>query len=138
MWRSGGNTRLLRKRSRVRFPHSAIICVHKHVCLYWVWVFLCIICMCLQKKCKQVCIYPLSRIFNTSLISAYFGLDSRECKCLEYLFIINEEVDVSHWMGDQKFIITASPCFGRYVNPLVPAAFAVVSTHQPALGMRGG
>jgi hypothetical protein len=28
---------------------------------------------------------PLSRIHNTSLISAYFGLDSRECKCLEYL-----------------------------------------------------
>jgi hypothetical protein len=32
MWRSGGNTRLLRKRSRVRFPHSANICVHGHVC----------------------------------------------------------------------------------------------------------
>jgi hypothetical protein len=27
-----------------------------------------------------VFIYPLSRIHNTSLISAYFGLDSRECK----------------------------------------------------------
>jgi hypothetical protein len=26
-----------------------------------------------------VCIYPLSRIQSTSLISAYFGLDSREC-----------------------------------------------------------
>jgi hypothetical protein len=33
-------------------------------------------------------IYPLSRIHNTSLISAYFGLDKRECKCLNYLFII--------------------------------------------------
>jgi hypothetical protein len=29
-------------------------------------------------------------------------------------------------------------CFGRYVKPLVPAAFAVVSTHQPALDSRGG
>jgi hypothetical protein len=28
IWRSGGNTRLLRKRSRVRFPHCANICVH--------------------------------------------------------------------------------------------------------------
>jgi hypothetical protein len=28
---------------------------------------------------------PLSRIRDTSLISAYYGLDSRECKCLEYL-----------------------------------------------------
>jgi hypothetical protein len=30
------------------------------------------------------------------------------------------------------------PCFGRHVKPLVPAALAVVSTHQPALGPRGG
>jgi hypothetical protein len=30
------------------------------------------------------------------------------------------------------------PCFGRYVKPLVPAAFAVVSTYQPTLGSRGG
>jgi hypothetical protein len=29
----------------------------------------------------------VSRPHNTSPISAYFGLDSRECKCLEYLFI---------------------------------------------------
>jgi hypothetical protein len=36
IWRSGWNTRLLRKRSRVRFPHSANICVHEHVYLYWV------------------------------------------------------------------------------------------------------
>jgi hypothetical protein len=30
-------------------------------------------------------IYPLSRIHNTSLVSAYFGLDKRECECLEYI-----------------------------------------------------
>jgi hypothetical protein len=29
------------------------------------------------------------------------------------------------------------PCSGRHVKPLVPAAFAVVSTHQPALIPRG-
>jgi hypothetical protein len=29
------------------------------------------------------------------------------------------------------------PCFGRHVKSLVPDAFAVVSTHQPALGPRG-
>jgi hypothetical protein len=38
------------------------------------------------KNCIKY-INPLSRIHNTSLISAYFGLDCRECKCLEYLFI---------------------------------------------------
>jgi hypothetical protein len=30
------------------------------------------------------------------------------------------------------------PCFGKLVKLLVPAAFAVVSTHQPAVGPRGG
>jgi hypothetical protein len=30
-------------------------------------------------------IYQLSRIHNTSLVSVYYGLDKRECKCLEYL-----------------------------------------------------
>jgi hypothetical protein len=41
---------------------------------------------------------------------------------------------VSHWMGDQK----APPCFGWHVKPLVPAAFAAVSTHQPALVVSHG
>jgi hypothetical protein len=31
-----------------------------------------------------------------------------------------------------------NPCFGRHVKQLAPAPFAVVSTHQPALGLRGG
>jgi hypothetical protein len=45
---------------------------------------------------------------------------------------------VSLCMGEQKFIILSS--FGRYFKPLVPAAFAfaVFSTHKPALGPRGG
>jgi hypothetical protein len=34
MWRSGGNTHLLRRRSQVRFPHSANFCVDEQVCLY--------------------------------------------------------------------------------------------------------
>jgi glycine/serine hydroxymethyltransferase len=29
-------------------------------------------------------------------------------------------------------------CFGRHVKPFVPAVFAIVSTHQSALGPRGG
>jgi hypothetical protein len=32
----------------------------------------------------------------------------------------------------------APPCFGKHVKPLVQAVFAVVSTHQSALGPRGG
>jgi hypothetical protein len=38
----------------------------------------------------------------------------------------------------KNLLSRAPPCFGRHVKPLVPAAFAVVSTHQPALGPRGG
>jgi hypothetical protein len=38
----------------------------------------------------------------------------------------------------KNLLSRAPPCFGRHVKPLVPAAFAVVSTHQPALGLRGG
>jgi hypothetical protein len=37
-----------------------------------------------------------------------------------------------------KKLSRAPPCFDRHVKPLVPAAFAVVSIHQPALGPRGG
>jgi hypothetical protein len=31
-------------------------------------------------------IYLLLRIHNTSLVSAYFGRDKRECECLEYYY----------------------------------------------------
>jgi hypothetical protein len=37
----------------------------------------------------------------------------------------------------KKLSSLARPCFGRHIKPLVPAALAVVSTHQPALGPRG-
>jgi hypothetical protein len=33
-------------------------------------------------------------------------------------------------VGDQNLLPRASPCFGRHVKLLVPAAFAVVSTHS--------
>jgi hypothetical protein len=68
MWRSSGNTRLLRKRSRVRFPHNANICVREHVCLYWVWVFLCIMYVFAKKyvyKCSG-CIIALHKQSGSS------------------------------------------------------------------------
>jgi hypothetical protein len=85
-WRNGPNTRLLRKRSRVRFPHSTNVCVHEYVCFYWVWAFsMYSQYVFTKKKYISMHIYPLSRIHNTSLVSAYFGLDQREYECLEYL-----------------------------------------------------
>jgi hypothetical protein len=37
----------------------------------------------------------------------------------------------------KNFLSGAPSCIERYIKPLAPAAFAVVSTHQPALGPRG-
>jgi hypothetical protein len=49
------------------------------------------------------------------------------------------EVDlVSHWIGDQNLSSRAPPYFERHFKQLVPAAFAVVGTHQLALGPHGG
>jgi hypothetical protein len=39
-----------------------------------------------KKDVYKYYINPLSRIHNTSFISAYFGLDSRECKCFELYY----------------------------------------------------
>jgi hypothetical protein len=36
-------------------------------------------------------IYPISRIYYPNFTSAYFGLDSRGCECLKYLFIYKRE-----------------------------------------------
>jgi hypothetical protein len=46
MWRSGGSTRLLCERE----VSGSIPAQCKHVCLYWVWVFLWTICMYIQKN----------------------------------------------------------------------------------------
>jgi hypothetical protein len=37
----------------------------------------------------------------------------------------------------KNLLYQAPPCFGRHVMPVVPAAFAVVSTHRCTLGPRG-
>jgi hypothetical protein len=52
-------------------------------------VFLCILYVFTKKIYKYVFIRYLesiTQVLNLNLC-AYFGLDSRECKCLEYLFI---------------------------------------------------
>jgi hypothetical protein len=72
--RTGLPTRLLRKWSRVRSPHSTIICVHelfvlgRVLLMYNKFVFM-----------KIVYTYLLPRIHNTSFTSAYFG-NSRDCE----------------------------------------------------------
>jgi hypothetical protein len=50
---------------------------------------------------------------------------------------VKQRWSVIGWVT-KNLLSLAAPCFGRHVKPLVPAAFAVVSTHQPALSPRGG
>jgi hypothetical protein len=50
---------------------------------------------------------------------------------------VKQRWSVIRWVA-QILLSRAPPCLGRHVKPLVPAAFAVFSTHQPALGRRGG
>jgi hypothetical protein len=41
-----------------------------------------------KKKYISMYIYQLSGIHNTCLVSAYFGLDKRDCECLEYFIYL--------------------------------------------------
>jgi hypothetical protein len=89
IWRSGRNTRLLRKRSRVRIPHSTNICMPIVLLLlcYMRDIFFIFVTWCVLKKFMYLSFYkynninPLSGIHNTSLT-----MDNREYECLEYLF----------------------------------------------------
>jgi hypothetical protein len=50
---------------------------------------------------------------------------------------IKQRWSVIRWVT--KNLLSRAPlCFRRYFKPLVPTAFAVVSTHQSALGSCGG
>jgi hypothetical protein len=60
------------------------ICVHEHVSLYWDGVFSMYTNVFTK---KSIYIYPLSRIYNTSLTSAYIGVNSCECEYVDHLFI---------------------------------------------------
>jgi hypothetical protein len=50
---------------------------------------------------------------------------------------VKQSWSVIGWVT-KNLLYRAPPCLGRHVKSLVPAAFAVVSTYQPALGPRGG
>jgi hypothetical protein len=48
---------------------------------------------------------------------------------------VKQRWSVIGWVT-KNLLSRAPPCFGRHVKSLVPAAFAVVNTHQPSLGPR--
>jgi hypothetical protein len=68
-------------------------------------------------------------IYTPNLIKQ-FSLEDLDCLVISALRRESAEVK-------QRWSVIG-PCFGRHVKPLVSAAFAVVSTHQPAQGPRRG
>jgi hypothetical protein len=60
--------------------------------------------------------------------SVCFGVRSRQ--------LINVGQSLDGWT--KNLLSRTPPCLQRHVKPLVLVRFAVVSTHQPALGPRGG
>jgi hypothetical protein len=84
-------------------------------------------------------IYQLYRIHNTSLESAYFGLDKRECECLEfiyleYLYQVRQDCSSIICITWLYFEINEGRVFVNYVNTHLKAMIGVVYT---ALGESG-
>jgi hypothetical protein len=50
---------------------------------------------------------------------------------------VKQRCPVIGWVT-KTLLSRAPPCVGRHVKPLAAAALAVISTHQSALGPRGG
>jgi hypothetical protein len=65
-------------------------------------------------------------------------LDGPTASALRRAFAkVKQRWSVIGWVT-KNILSRAPPCYGRHIKPLVPAAFVVVSTHQLALGSRGG
>jgi hypothetical protein len=64
-------------------------------------------------------------------------LDGPTVSALRAIAEVKQSLLAIGWVT-KNLLSRAPPCFGRHVKPLVPAAYAVVSIHQSALGPRGG
>jgi hypothetical protein len=51
-------------------------------------------------------------------------------QCRRSIAEVKQSLSVIGWVT-KKLLLRVSPSFGRHVKPLDPAAFVVVSTHQP-------
>jgi hypothetical protein len=71
-------------------------------------------------------------------ISKYENLDGPAVSALRRAIAkVKQSWSVVGWVT-KNLLSLAPPFFERQVKQLVPAAFAVVSTHLPAMGPRGG
>jgi hypothetical protein len=78
----------------------------------------------------------LLRIF-APIRHAFEELDSHTVSALRRAIAeFNQRWSVIGWVT-KNLLSLAPPWFGRHVKSVVPAEFAVVSTHQPTLRPRG-
>jgi hypothetical protein len=86
-------------------------------------------CLSLETRFRQISDSCLLRIgeFDSPAISAF----------RRAIVEVKQRWSVIGWVT-KNVLSQAPPCFERHVKPLEPIAFAVVSTHQSALGPRGG
>jgi hypothetical protein len=64
---------------------QTFVCMHISVCIesgrflcLYIETYILYVCI-YKKKYISTCFYPFHRIYNISLVSAYYGLDKREC-----------------------------------------------------------
>jgi hypothetical protein len=89
-------------------------------------------------KCKLLAIYPLLLSHGNLYGNLLEELDGPAvCALRRAIAEVKQRWSVIG-RETKNLLSRASPCFRRHIEPLIPAAFAVVSTHQPALGPRGG
>jgi hypothetical protein len=79
----------------------------------------------------------MSSIYSDLRITTHRHLSAEELAVSEFRRAIAEATLVIGWVT-KNLLSRALPCFGMHAKPLVPAVFAIVSTHQSAVGPRGG
>jgi hypothetical protein len=77
-------------------------------------------------------VQQVHNLYHTKCFVIYDGARWSSGRCAQRAI-----AEAKQWMGDQNLLSRAPPFFGRHVKLLVSAAFAVVSTHQLALGVVG-
>jgi hypothetical protein len=79
----------------------------------------------------------MARRFDSSSVINVRGVPWPRGQCASVIAEVKQRWSVIGWVT--KNLLFQNPaCFGSHVKPLVPAAFAVVSTHQSGLSPRGG
>jgi hypothetical protein len=142
---------------RIRSPYSTNICVRKHVCLYLglcvfyalcryvftkncTFMFVCVVCGAVYNVRENKSFYCNFSVIHISFTRMQIDSEVLDCPAdsafRRVIAKVKQRWSVIGWVT-KNLLSWAPPCFGRHVMSLVSAAFAVVSSHQPALSPRG-